>query len=53
MAKNTACKYIISRDVINGGVWHLKREIVRQIMHYIKHYKENQANPFKWIYAGK
>jgi len=44
---------IFSRDVIKGGVWHSKEELVKQIMHYIKHYNEHRAHPFKWTYTGK
>lgn len=44
---------IFSRDVLKGGVWHSKRELVNQIMDYIKYYNENKAKPFKWTYTGK
>lgn len=43
---------IFSRDVIRGGVWHSKQELIRQIMDYIKHYNK-VAKPFKWTYTGK
>ena len=44
---------IFSRDVLKGGVWHSKSELVTQIMDYIKYYNENKAKPFKWTYTGK
>lgn len=44
---------IFSRDVIRGGVWKSKRQMINQIMHYIKYYTEHRAHPFKWTYTGK
>jgi len=44
---------IFSRDVIRGGIWHSKKELVDQILHYIKKYTEERAHPFKWTYTGK
>jgi len=44
---------IFSRDVLKGGVWHSKNELVQQIMSYIRHYNEHKAKPFKWTYTGK
>jgi len=44
---------IFSRDVLKGGVWHSKKELIKQIMDYIKYYNENMAKPFKWTYTGK
>ncbi len=44
---------IFSRDVLKGGVWHSKKELVNQIMDYIKYYNKNRAKPFKWTYTGK
>lgn len=44
---------IFSRDVIKGGIWHSKQELVKQIMYYIKKYNEKRAKPFKWTYTGK
>lgn len=43
---------IFSRDVIRGGVWHSKQELIKQIMNYIKHYNKT-AKPFNWTYTGK
>lgn len=44
---------IFSRDVLKGGVWHSKRDLIKQIMDYIKYYNEKRAKPFKWTYTGK
>lgn len=44
---------IFTRDVIRGGVWHSKQELVNQIMHYIKRYNDERARPFQWTYTGK
>ncbi len=44
---------IFSRDVLKGGVWHSKRELIKQIMDYIKYYNKKLAKPFKWTYTGK
>ena len=44
---------IFSRDVLKGGVWHSKKELINQIMDYIKYYNENRAKPFRWTYTGK
>jgi len=44
---------IFSRDVLRGGIWKSKRQLVGQIMLYIKRYNEEQAHPFPWTYTGK
>lgn len=44
---------IFSRDVLKGGVWKSKKELIDQIMHYIKVYNEERAKPFEWTYTGK
>ena len=44
---------IFSRDVLRGGVWNSKRQLVNQIMTYIRNYNELWAKPFKWTYTGK
>jgi len=38
--------------VMRGGVWASKKELVEQIMYYIKSYNEDAA-PFSWNYTGK
>lgn len=44
---------IFTREVIKGGVWHSKKELVNQIMHYIRCYSKERARPFQWTYTGK
>jgi transposase len=44
---------ILARDVVRGGVWNSKKELVQNIMLYIKRYNEERAAPFKWTYTGK
>jgi transposase len=44
---------IFSRDVLKGGVWRSKKELIKQIMDYIRYYNEKKAKPFKWTYTGK
>jgi transposase len=44
---------IFARDVIKGGVWHSKKDLVDQIMFYIQRYNRDRAHPFKWTYTGK
>src|SRR5665647_2493173 len=43
---------IFTREVMRGGVWTSKKELVEQIMYYIKSYNEDAA-PFAWNYTGK
>ena len=44
---------IFARDMIKGGVWHSKEDLVDQIMFYIQRYNRDRAHPFKWTYTGK
>lgn len=44
---------IFTRDVVKGGVWHSKQELIHQILYYINKYNEQRAHPFQWTYAGK
>jgi len=44
---------IFARDVVKGGVWHSTKELVNQIMFYIKRYNRDRAHPFTWTYTGK
>ena len=43
---------IFTQEVMRGGVWASKRDLVDQIMDYIKSYNE-EAAPFSWNYTGK
>jgi transposase len=45
--------HIFSRDVVKGGVWRSKHELVDQITFYIKRYNRDRAHPFTWTYTGK
>ena len=44
---------ILSKDVLKGGVWHSKKQLVDQLMEYVKTYNETRAKPFNWTYDGK
>lgn len=44
---------IFARDVLEGGIWRSKQQLVNQIMKYIRNYNELWAKPFKWTYTGK
>ena len=44
---------IFSQDVVKGGIWRSKKELVDQIMLYIKRYNRDRAHPFTWTYTGK
>lgn len=41
---------ILSKDVLKGSVWHSKKQLVDQLMEYIKTYNNERAKPFKWTY---
>lgn len=43
---------IFTREVLKGGVWTSKQELINRIIYYIKRYNE-QATPFSWNYTGK
>ena len=43
---------ILTKDVLKGGIWHSKKQLVNQILEYIKTYNNERAKPFKWTYAG-
>lgn len=43
---------IITKDVLKGGIWTSKKQLVRQIMEYIKTYNRDRAKPFNWTYTG-
>lgn len=43
---------IFTREVMRGGVWTSKKQLIDQIMYYIKCYNED-AVPFAWNYTGK
>jgi hypothetical protein len=40
----------LSKDVLKGTVWRSKKQLVDQLMEYIKTYNKERAKPFKWTY---
>ncbi len=44
---------ILTKDVLKGGVWKSKKQLIDQLMKYVKTYNEERAKPFKWTYTGK
>lgn len=45
---------IVTRDVLRGGVWPTKKQLVDQLMHYVRTYNDSgRAKPFNWTYTGK
>ena len=43
---------ILTKDVLKGGVWKSKKQLVDQLMEYITTYNEQRAKPFQWTYTG-
>ena len=44
---------ILTKDVVKGGVWTSRQQLVDQLMEYVKTYNSTRAKPFKWTYTGK
>jgi len=44
---------IFTTDVVRGGIWQSKQELVNQTMQCIKRYNETNAAPFNWTYTDK
>jgi len=44
---------ILTKDVLKGGVWKSKKQLIDQLMEYVKTYNEQRAKPFKWTYTGQ
>lgn len=44
---------ILTKDVLKGGVWKSRKQLIDQLMKYVKTYNEQRAKPFKWTYTGK
>lgn len=42
---------LLTRNVLKDAVWKSKKEMVDQMMHYIKYYNEYEAKPFQWTYG--
>ena len=43
---------ILTKDVLKGGVWKSRKQLVDQLMLYVKNYNTERAKPFKWTYTG-
>lgn len=44
---------ILSKDVLKGGVWHSREQLIDQLLEYIITYNKTRAKPFEWKYDGK
>ncbi|MHB1286975.1 MAG: transposase [Leptospirales bacterium] len=47
------CFNIFSRDVLRGGIWKPKKELVDRILLYFRKYNKERERPFKWAYMGQ
>jgi len=45
--------HILSRDVLRGGVWTSKQQLVNQLIEYVRTYSATRAKPFRWTYTGE
>lgn len=43
---------ILTKDVLKGGVWKSRQELINQLMLYVKNYNLERALPFAWTYTG-
>lgn len=44
---------MLSRDVLKGGIWKSREQMIAQIMDYVRTYNETRAKPFSWTYDGR
>lgn len=44
---------ILTKDVLKGGIWKTRKQLIDQLMKYVKTYNEQRAKPFKWTYTGQ
>ena len=44
---------ILTKDVLRGGVWTSKQQLIKQMMEYIEHCNKDRAKPFRWTYNGR
>jgi transposase len=44
---------ILTKDVVKGGVWTSRKQLVDQLLEYVVTYNTTRAAPFKWTYTGK
>ncbi len=42
---------ILTKDVLKGGIWKSRKQLIDQLMKYVKTYNEERAKPFKWTYT--
>jgi len=43
---------ILTKDVLKGGVWKSKKQLVDQLVEYVNTYNKERAKPFKWTFTG-
>jgi len=43
---------ILTKDVLKGGIWKSKEQLISQMMEYITTYNQTRAKPFAWTYTG-
>jgi putative transposase len=43
---------MLTRDVLKGGVWKTRKQLVNQLMDYVQIYNKERAKPFRWTYTG-
>lgn len=43
---------IMTRDVLKDSIWGSKRQLVDELMRYIKMYNTHKAKPFQWTYGN-
>lgn len=44
---------LLTKDVLKGGVWKSRKQLIDQLMKYVKTYNEQRAKPFRWTYTGQ
>lgn len=44
---------MLTKDVLKGGIWKSRKQLIDQLMKYVKTYNEERAKPFKWTYTGQ
>lgn len=43
---------ILTKDVVEGGIWKTSEQLASQLMEYVKTYNSTRAKPFRWTYTG-
>lgn len=43
---------MLAKDVLKNGIWKSTKQLVDQIMEYIRTYNDQRAAPFEWTYSG-